>query len=480
MVAINIRERGLLQLAGRLSLAQSAPYGWLVVERLALRLLGANERVLRLFPLLCGLGTIATALWIGRRWLGAIAASALVLLCSVSQWITYSFVEVKHYSADVCFALLLPALAAWAVEADQVLFWWIVAIVAQWFANGALFVTPACALTIVAAVWVRRGRGAALSAAAPGAIWLAMFAANYLLVLRPAETSEFLQTYWQSQFPAGGGLVPTLRWIGARLVPFAVKPAGTGVGLLLWGAAAVGFAASTGRRRVLALMFATVPLSGFLLTALHFVPFFERLVLWMVPAMFVGVALLADFRDGARHVPGTCLAPVTIAIVAVICADVTYRGLDDLHDRPKNTHHRLDDREAVRWLAARIQPGDVLLTTHLALPAIWWYAPTNVVSGTPLLEANYRNPDECAANDLPRALGDSTRVVVFFGFRFDDVPRWFDDLLLNELADIGQMTAYRGFDGVSRVAIIDRRLQSRHDRLSERFGCIAVHPARRW
>src|SRR5579864_1106324 len=34
LIALNIRERGLLSLGGRLSFGQSAPYGWLALERL--------------------------------------------------------------------------------------------------------------------------------------------------------------------------------------------------------------------------------------------------------------------------------------------------------------------------------------------------------------------------------------------------------------------------------------------------------------
>ena len=47
-------------------------------------------------------------------------------------------------------------------------------------------------------------------------------------------------------------------------------------------------------RRALALLFATVPVAAVLLAALRVVPFYERLTLWMVPSLYVGVALLAD------------------------------------------------------------------------------------------------------------------------------------------------------------------------------------------
>jgi hypothetical protein len=498
MIAINIRDRGFASLAGKLWLDQSAPIGWLVVERLMLLIFGSGERSLRALPMLLGLATIATALWIGRRWLGALATSLLVVTCAVGQWISYAFVELKHYSADACFGLMLPALAVWAVETDRVLAWWVVAAVAQLFGNGALFVTPLCAIVMVSAVWRRRGVAAAVRATLPGALWGAVFVANYVLVLRPAQTSEFLQSYWQLQFPpTANGVSASLQWLGTRLAPFAVKPGGTRVGLLLWIAAAAGFALAPARARLLALMFATVPFAGLLLTTLHLVPFFERLVLWIVPALYAGVAMLADAH--VRLKPDTTYGGMTgvvsgfsrtIAIlVALLCAaDITYVGLDDLSARPAATNHLLDDRAAARWLAAREQPGDVWVTTHLALPALWWYAPEvrlrpDTVSGfsRTIIEVGYADtgPD-CQPDEFVRALGSSTRVLVFTGFHFDDVPRSFDALLLERLMGVGQMTAYRGFDDLSRAAIIDRRLTSRRELGEQVPGCLTARPARRW
>ena len=484
MIAINIRDRGFASLAGKLSLEQSAPYGWLVLERLSLLIFGSGERSLRLVPMLFGLSTIATAWWIGRRWLGWLSTSILVLMCSVGQWVSYSFVELKHYSADVCFALLLPALAAYALETDRVALWWIAVAVAQVLANGALFVTPLCAAALVVLVLQRRGSAAAVRAAWPGLVWAAVFAVNYALVLRPAQTSEFLQGYWQTQFPpTSSGAMAMVAWIGGKLAPFTVKPGGTRVGWLLWVAAVAGFAFTRERRRPLAIMFATVPLAGILLTTLHFVPFFERLVLWMVPAIYVGVALLVPGTwSGTWHVPGTYLArtwyvPGT-CLALLIAADVAYLGVDDLKARPAPTNHRLDDRSTVRWLAAREQPGDVWLTTHLALPAIWWYAPD---SAAPVLEIGYADPGpDCHPDDLPHALDGAVRALVFTGFHFDDQPPFFDDLLLDRMTAIGQMTAYRGFDDVSRAAIVDRRLTSRRERGDQVPGCLRARQARRW
>ena len=137
----------------------------------------------------------------------------------------------------------------------------------------------------------------------------------------------------------------------------------------------------------------------------------------------------------------------------------------------------LDDRSAVRWLKARERPGETWITTRLAAPAVWWYA-----SGDrPILEARSAEAGtECRPDALAAAIPASSRVMVFLGFRFDDVPTDFDEVLLAALSEVGQITAYRGFGDASRVAIVDRRLSSRHDHKLPRSICVTVAPARRW
>src|SRR5262245_31392641 len=89
MIAINIRDRSFRELAGALSLAQAAPYGWLVAERGLLLIFGSGERVLRLVPVLFGVATLGSAVWVGRRWMNVVGATSLVFLCAMGQWIAF-------------------------------------------------------------------------------------------------------------------------------------------------------------------------------------------------------------------------------------------------------------------------------------------------------------------------------------------------------------------------------------------------------
>ena len=67
MLGLNVRSRGFADLAGALWLDQSAPLGWLALERLIMLVFGTGERSVRLLTTVFGSGTLAVAVWIGRR-----------------------------------------------------------------------------------------------------------------------------------------------------------------------------------------------------------------------------------------------------------------------------------------------------------------------------------------------------------------------------------------------------------------------------
>lgn len=515
MIALNLRDRSLAALAGPLWLGQAAPFGWLAVQRAIVLTLGTGERALRLVPMLFGLATLTTALWIGRRWMGWIGAAALVLLCSISQTLSHFRFEVKHYSADGFWALLLPALAVWAIEAHEskertrrTRIWWVAAAVGQWFANGALLVTPGCVLVLLAMVWRRDGRRAAVTFALGGLMWLASFAMHYQLSLGATHNSKYLREYWtNSTPPASAGLAGTAQWLMNRLEPLASDPAGTSLWATLWLSAVCGFALSFSP--ALGAMFASVPLSAFALAGLGIVPLHERFSLWIVPALYVGVALLIDrsIRLGGkasrqqswRRVVLALLVLAVLLVEYALCADIYRRGRIDIEIPSPGHKHYLDDRAAVRWLMRHRQPGDAVMTTLKAWPAVWWYgripvpdehaAGSRLPDGSALYEMVHLPPgSDCQHGLLQDLRKEHHRVLVYLGFR--DVPEGFDDLLVRSLDPLGAVTAVAEFGYLGRALVFEFGAPASRNAIepgrwtadTERRlgGCIGVKPARRW
>ena len=507
MIALNLRDRAVSDLAGALWLGQSAPFGWLVLERAAMAVLGTGEAAMRALPLFFGLATIGAAVWVGRRWMGHMAAVMFVLLCWIGPFVAHYRFEVKHYTADVFFGLLLPCLAAWAIEAEtndermrRVWFWWCAAAVGHWFANGALIVSPACAAVLCAAVWRRDGSRAALWSSIGGVLWAGSFVLHYLISIRHTLTSTFLRTTWAAELlPPSLGVTGTLRWLLDRVEPLAFNPGGTTLWLAFWGSAICGWALT--RRRSLGIALAVVPLSAFAAAAV--VPLHQRFSIWIVPALYAGVALLIDrgvaaARDGVvrRQWAVLTIAAVVLYIQFRLVSDILTRGRVELTVRHGSTEkHQLDDRAAVRWLMSQSEPGDALVAMHLTLPAVWWYGmiPISDAAGSgsvlPGGGAVYEVAPtaDCSARQLEGALKHHRRVLLYLGF---DVVPGFDVVLLRSLGELGGMTAHRDFATLGRAAVIDRRqppsdsiTRLHRHRPTEELdsgACVSVQRAARW
>jgi hypothetical protein len=510
MIALNFRDRSFTALGGRLWLDQSAPLGWLVVERLVLLIFGSSELALRAVPALFGIATIAAALLIGQRWLTVAGSATFVLLCSTGQWITFHAVELKPYSGDTFWALCLPALAAAAAGAStpeerrrRVITWSAAAAAGHWFSLGALLVLPAC--FAVLAVSMRRSREGIRLLAMGFALVLASFVLHYLVTIRHTLHNPSLQEYWQFAFPPpGAGVTGSLQWLYAQLQPIAVKPGGSSLAVAFWASAAMGFAFAALRAPWMALASALVVLSGFALGVLRIAPLYERLSLWMVPTLYLGIAMFADRgvlwlrgKPPARSSMKVASACVILVMVVALCADIVDRGIFDVRaGRPRDSNHEADDRTALAWVMQQRQPGDLLITTRHALPAIWWYGGVPIAEGgghqfsdgggifTAELHEDRRG---CRGRGLDTAVTGRQRVQVYFGF--PDSPPGFDDLLLQQLSKFGAITAVRHFAGRSRAAVVDPAVTGVSDLFWEDAGkdtgslpkgCIAVRRGRIW
>ncbi len=525
MIALNVRDRGLTNLGGRLWLDQSAPLGWLILQRLVLIVLGTSELALRAVPAAFGAGTILVALYIGERWLTKVGSTIFVLLCSVGQWISFYAIELKSYSADTFFGLLLPALAVVAAGAclkepgrnqgrgqmddgreyhlprNAIVLWLAVAAIGHWFSLGALLVLPVCYAVI--AISARRDRGLFPLLGLSAAVLVASIGAHYMLSLRYTQGNEVLQKYWQFAFPpADAGISGTVRWLYSQLEPLAMKPGGTARAAAFWISAGLGFTVASWR--LLGLTAGLVVASGFALAVLRIMPLYERLSLWFVPALYLGIALFADravwvFRQRPFKQPimNLAVAGAMAAVFLPVCTDLVERGVYDLRKgRPRSSNHDTDDRSAVAWLMQQRQPGDELVTTMHALPAIWWYGGVPIsgsggrqfADGGRILTAEYHKSQRvCQGREPEKSLDGRSRIQVYLGFV--DMPAGFDDMLLERLSKFGTITALSHFAGASRAAVVDPRIGSGSNLFWEDAGkdtgtwikgCVVVGQGRAW
>jgi hypothetical protein len=436
-IAINIRDRGFDGLAGDLDLNQSAPLGWLWAERICLELFGAGERSLRLVPLLFGLGTFVVAWQIGRRWLGTVGTFALVALCVTAPPLLRYSAELKQYSADAFWVLALIGLAAWVVGHERPRWaytrWWLAAAAAAWFSMAAIIVTPALALVLALVIRRRFGLAEATRAALVGLVWLASFGVHYALSLRHALGDQALTEYWKPiGFPPdGAGPGELLLWVLTRPATLARDPMElpAAVAVPLWALAGLGVLFAARRSLAYGALIALPVVMSLGLGAARLVPFSGRLVLWLVPVVFLGVAagvaglvaLLPAWwrRGGAARVRASAAAAVALALaawVAVATAGTAGRliGSPGLVDQ-------VDDRAAIAAILREYRPGDLVLVARPAKAAMLWYGGAATPDQIRYFSITVGGR-HCPPKALRESLAGYRRVLAYTGHRIPGDP----------------------------------------------------------
>jgi hypothetical protein len=179
----------------------------------------------------------------------------------------------------------------------------------------------------------------------------------------------------------------------------------------------------------------------------------------------------------------------------VVCLDIFEKGRERVIVRGAN--HGLDDGRGVRLLMLQREPGDVLLTPHFGLPAVWWYGQISTAEpnrgrtfpddGAPILEIGHRwfGADGCRARTrlmaLSQALEGAPRASVYLGFDSNNPPG-FQQMVLDDLARLGTRVFYSRVASEGLVAIFDLRQPppAQREPVNRLDGCVGVHHARRW
>jgi 4-amino-4-deoxy-L-arabinose transferase-like glycosyltransferase len=356
-----------------LAARQSTPPFYLLSVWAAAQLWGHSEAVLRGLSLLFGVGALL-ALWrLARSLVEAPAALLALTAAAFSPIMVYYSKELKQYSGDAFFAVLLIWLAErlWRTQGRR---GWLAltlaGVVGLGFSHALIFTLPIVAVVLGATL--PRGRGGRL--ALVGGIWVLAFAAYYVLFIR-GEVDPQLLSYWSQDFPNFSGVAPFFQWLGPALYRYFWYFLGEwgvfwGPVLLVLGMVAL---VRHGRARVLTY------LAGPLLLALgaaclHRYPFMahyggNRLMLFSAPLLYLigavggwaGFAWLWRRRQRWLALALTGMFLVTLHPKAGIKADL----------------HPLNNREEIQPLVSRLQanlkPGDLIYVYYFAVAPFKYY-----------------------------------------------------------------------------------------------------------
>ena len=307
-VALNVASRSYAGLLRPLDYDQSAPPLFLWGEKLASQLLGVNDRTFWLLPLFAGIAAMVLFIPLARRflpgWVGVLAAASF---CIAPTLVHYSAVA-KPYIGDLTLTLAITVAAYEWVERPssmlaRALPW--LGVVAAWASSPSIFTLVGAGGAIVLGSPPDRRR----KAVAMGGLWLAAFGAAYLVSYRLTADSHYLHDFWLTRFLTPGprfidGLAGSRREVLTAFSAGLYYPATAGLVApgwfvegqrygtwLLAVVIVVGIVAlvRTRARWEAILLFGPLLLLGAASGAGQY-PISSRLVLFVVPAIYLGTA----------------------------------------------------------------------------------------------------------------------------------------------------------------------------------------------
>jgi hypothetical protein len=393
-----------------LTLGRSTPPFYILTLWSLVQMLGGSEAVLRSLSFAFGVGTVVL-FWVLARRLTTPAASLLGLaLVAVSPVLVYFSKELKQYSGDAFFAVLVVWLAERLTERPSNAGWLALALVgplALGFSHGAVFVLP----VVLVVLWLQAPRAGRFRLVWLGAFWGLAVAVFYLFVYRGQVDPE-LVAYWALDFPDFSGLLPFLTWfVGAlsRYFHYFFNYFSSTTWGWLWGVffiiAGLGVLVRKGPRRLL-LYWGGPLLLTFGAAAVHRFPFMghyngSRLLLFSAPWLYlIAAAGTAAVFTWLWRRPWRWLALVLAALILI-----TSQPAALVRENLRPQANRQELKPLAAYLQSHLQPGNEIYVYYHAIYPFKYYYRGNlaeVLWGKSCVEKNLTLP--VTGTEFPRRL----------------------------------------------------------------------------
>jgi len=298
LLALNIIERSLTELAKPLDYSSAAPIGFLMVEKLLIQSFGNNEYALRVFPFLAGVMSLILFYEVTKRCVGQTAVLIGLGLFAFSEPLIVYSSELKQYSSDVAIGLFLYLLGLFYLSQDKLSYPKLILLgvagpLAVFFSHPAVFILAGVGIGLIAADLRAKKWGKMSQLSVICSLWLFGFAILYMTSFRSLANNHFFVRGWRNLgafMPLLPSSVAEFRWFASNFFETFRYP----VGLPLAGLAALAFVTGCGNflknnKQTFLLLIAPI-LFTLLASGLHKYPFRGRLLLFLVPPVLVIIA----------------------------------------------------------------------------------------------------------------------------------------------------------------------------------------------
>jgi hypothetical protein len=436
LLTLNVLGRTPVGLFEPLQNSQGAPIGFLLLLKGVIQLLGDSEYALRLIALACGIASLFLFRSLALRCLPRMAVPIAVGLFAIAHNLIFYSAQVKQYSGDVLFAVVLYLMAE-HVRTGKATRWFLpifglTGVVALGLSHPAVFILAGVALSYTYFNIVRAKDGPRLGAIVIFAVWAVTFFVVYWLFLRDLTNHEWLRSFWDDEFmPLPPTSMDDVKWyvtaffqMFTKMLGFSLK--GIGGLTVLVGVVSL---FSSDRERLANLVLPILLALG--ASALHTYPFCCRLILFAAPALILLMA------EGTVTILSATRSRTSIGVILlglVFLHPVMWAGYHVVHPR-----YEEEIKPALRYLAEQQKPDDVIYIYYGAKPAFTYYAERYGVDAETCCVMGARSRDDWSGyeQDLERVRGHR-RVWLVFSHIFDWKEVDERALFLQLLDDIGR------------------------------------------
>jgi hypothetical protein len=293
MLGLNLLDRSAAGLRSTLDFVQSAPYGFLLLQKGVIDALGDSELALRMVPLVASLAALVLFALIARRLLAPTAAVLAVAMMVFGEPFLYQSSEAKPYSTDVLVSLVVVWLTLRVDTAaprraflTSVLLLGVASALGVWFSYPSVFVVASA----IGALLLRLALERRLERAAGVLVVGGTIAATFLFSF--SASADSISTVNARVF-AGSPSLASEAWTTSRLAWYSFSDPGGFWDPVRW----------------IVVLCLAVGLVSFARHAL------DRVVLLAGPAaLAVGAALMSKYPLGGRF--SLFFAPLIFVIVA--------------------------------------------------------------------------------------------------------------------------------------------------------------------
>lgn len=415
------------------------PLGFVMIERVVTYLLGGSEFALRLFPLACGILSVAFFPKITGRFADINTTIIGTALFSLSFELIYYATEVKPYTLDILITLILLNMFIDFYQDDRVkkhlckyALWGCAAIL---FSTRAILILGGAGVVLLMKFWRDKKTVKAKSLIFLAACWAGTFLLYYTLALRRFLDSHNLKE-WDVVYapPPPVFSLDAVAWLFSDSLRLLLFP-------LIYEMALAPFLFIAGlvfllSKNVEVFGIMTAPI--LLTAALGFFgyPLYDRLLLFLMPLLVVIIAFgvnAALAHPAIKYKKVLALCCLFILMSPSLSATI-------LQFTEKYAHEEV--KPVLEVIRKNIRPGDVMYVYYGASPALEYYAGRYQLNNVEVIEGVGSRKDRAKYLDDIKRISRHKRVWALFSHIYEDEDLFFLDNIKEhggEVVDFFQM-----------------------------------------